>query len=152
MSITLKEIRVHQASEFKNMKDQELVEAYGTVNVFKKEFSDLEKDIKEAIIKRSEDKSGFTKPVQLSLSFPTGDVDYSVNPVDKEIYSLDISEKDFYNLLVAEGLNPEHYMKVEYKISQTSLARLMHSKTSISSHIKKTSQTSLKFTTKKVDK
>jgi len=153
--MTLKEIRNHQLSEFNNMKDSELVEAYGTVNVFKKEFADLEKDLKGAILKRKETGTGFDKSVQMSLSFPTGDVSYSVAPNEKKVYSLIISPEDFYKVLADNGINPATYMKVEYKITASALEKLRNNSSIspvIRANIVVITQSTLDFKTKKEDK
>lgn len=150
MSITIKEIRTSQANKFQDLDDNKLVEAYGTVNVIKKEFADIESELKQTMIKRKDDNVGFDKDLQLTLSFPTGDVDYSVTSKTDVTYTLDISEKDFCQELEAAGLEPSDYVNI--KIPEKSL-RSLKAMTSlplnVTSHIKVTSQPALDIKSKK---
>lgn len=150
--MTIKEIKQYQAARFEGVEDSKLVEAYGTVNVFKNELASLEKDIKEVINERKSNGTGFSKDVQLSLSFPTGVVTYSVNPRQKTVYTLTISSKELYDLLESFGINPESFMKVEYKITELALKKLYEDPTipgSIKLTINKSIQESLSFSCRK---
>lgn len=150
--MTLKEIREQQLTKFSNLQDKQLLEAYGTVNVFKKEFTDLEKDIKDSINTRREAKSGFDKPVQLTLSFPSGSVEYTVAPSEDKAISLDISEQELYKLMKDAGLNPDDYFKIDYSITKSRLSALKYAPgmpLTITGHIREVAQDTLVFKSKK---
>lgn len=150
MSITVKEIRTSQANQFQDLDDNKLVEAYGTVNVIKKEFADIEGELKQTMIKRKDERVGFDEDLQLTLSFPTGDVNYSVTSKTDVKYSLDISEKEFCEELEAAGLEPSDYVNIKIPEKNLRLLKSMPSlPLNVTSHIIEVSQATLDIRSKK---
>lgn len=152
--ITIKEIKEAQAKKFENLDEGQLVEAYGTVNTFKKEFSGMEGEIKSEINNRFENNTGFDKSVQQTIEFASGDVLFSVQPKENKSYSLDMSEGDFFELLMSLGVDPSAYVDVKYTITQSSLNKAKNFGAlppAATIHIKETIQPSITFRSKKGD-
>lgn len=150
------EIRQAQVDGYKDTTDEQLLEAYGVVNKVKKEFTSLEKNIKDEAALRFGNKKGFVKPhgIQQTLTFPGGDVYISAVTKETDTYTLDgITLEEFRDLLVAAGLQVDRYISFKLSITNTALANVLREvkDPNITRYIKKETESSLNISTKEMN-
>lgn len=149
----LQEIRTAKENAYEGFDDKQLVEAFGTVNVYKKEFAGLESSLKGEMNARFDGHTGFAKGVREQLTFATGDLNVIAAPVDKTVYTCDIPLDELAKLLEAEGIRFSTFIDIKYSITNSALSNLKNSgslSSGIRSHIKGTKQTSLDIKVKGV--
>lgn len=144
--MTIKQIREDNAlNTIESYTDQQLLEAYGTINQVKKDMSDLESSIKSKIQARFDAGTGFKGITDAEAT--TAGVWYKSSPVDVTSYHLDIPALDMYNLMNQLGFEDysKRYSSITFTSSNLSKLKIDNLHPQITKHILKDKSTILKI-------
>lgn len=148
--MTIKEIKEAEAVGFSEMSDEKLLEAYSTINVFKRDLVKTETSVKTSLEERATKENAYNKPVQFSFPFPDGDMVYTAQTKSTTNYVLDIPLDDFIAILFREGHDVSSFVKMS--ISSTNLDRIKKSASfspAVKDHITVNQQAALEIKFKK---